>query len=433
MNWRKPLVYLSLYATGSKIPANLREIRRVSALSIDDQKKYREDKLAKLLLHASENVPYYTRILKETGAVVDGKVFLENFSRVPILTKSVIRKEGENMFSVDRHLRKPYENTSGGSTGEPVRFLHDKNYHEWNVANKIFYKTFAGQDIGDRELRLWGSERDILLGKESLLIRLRNFLYGRVDLNSFRMSQEGMQNFVTIWNKFHPKWVEAYVQSIYEFALFIEKNNYDVSSPSSGILTSAGTLYPEMAKKIKSVFKCNVFNRYGSREVGDIACSDLSEEGLRISFWNNYVEIVNNKIYVTNLNNFSMPMIRYDIGDMGISSSSWNYIKSVEGRGMSVIKTREGKIIPGEFFIHFIGVVHNKGHISKFQVIQKDFKTIEIKVVIENHQGFEDEKRNIEMSIAQAIGGDCEIKWSLVEDIPSLENGKYMYVLSEMQ
>ena len=37
------------------------------------------------------------------------------------------------------------------------------------------------------------------------------------------------------------------------------------------VMTSAGTLYPFMRQKIDA-FGCRVFNRYGSREAGDIAC-----------------------------------------------------------------------------------------------------------------------------------------------------------------
>ena len=38
---------------------------------------------------------------------------------------------------------------------------------------------------------------------------------------------------------------------------------------------------------------------------------------------------------------------------------------------MEMFKTKKGKLIPAEFFIHFIGVVYNDGGIKKFQVIQK--------------------------------------------------------------
>lgn len=214
------------------------------------RKSINKKKLEKILLHAHNNVPYYHKILKKSGVISGEKVNLKNFNKIPLLTKEIIRKEGKNLYSKDYQQRKYYENSSGGSTGEPVKFIQDKEYDDWNIATKIFYKKLGKQDIGERELRLWGSERDILEGKEKLSIRIRNWLYNRKELNAFRMSTKKMEEFVEIWNKFKPQWVEAYVQSIYEFAKFIEEKKLDIYSPK-GVLVSAGTLYEPARKKLK--------------------------------------------------------------------------------------------------------------------------------------------------------------------------------------
>ena len=51
-------------------------------------------------------------------------------------------------------------------------------------------------------------------------------------------------------------------------------------------------------------------------------------------------------------------------------------IEKVIGRHMEVFKTKDGTIVPAEFFIHFVGVVYNKGYIDKFQLIQEDYDRI---------------------------------------------------------
>jgi len=451
MNWRKPLIFGLLHVTGSKIPQYLKEIEELQYKPQDEIRGYQEEKLEKLLLHAYTNVPYYHRILPEVEVIKNGEVDLENFDKIPILTKEIIRKEGETLYSKDYKSRKSYENTSGGSTGEPVKFIQNKEYDEWNIATKIYFKTFANQEVGDKELRLWGSERDILEGKEKLSIRLRNWLYNRKELNSFRMSEKDMFEFVKKWNKFKPRWIEAYVQSVYEFGKFIKENNLNIHSPK-GVLTSAGTLYPEMKDLIEEVFKCEVFNRYGSREVGGIACNCGKYEELHVAIWHGYIEILDTnrnliqsgeigKIYVTTLNNFSMPLIRYDIGDIGVRSEKEQcscgrgmpLIKKVEGREISVFKTKEGKIVPGEFFIHFIGVVFNKGFISKFQVIQEDYDLIKIKVVIRDKIGFDNGKNEIINSIKKVMGQDCKVEFEFVDEIEPTKSGKYLYIICEVE
>ncbi len=331
-SWRKLVIYTLFNLTGNKIPVYLKMIKKYDKLSIEEINKIQKDKLKKILLHAYINIPYYYKVLKESNVITGRQVRLENFSNLPILTKEIIRDEDSNLYSKDFKDRKFYKNSSGGSTGEPVRFIQDKEYNEWNIATKIYYKIYGNQKIGERELRLWGSERDTLEGKEKFSIKLKNWLYNRKEFNSFRMTENEMFEFVKGWNKFKPTWIEAYVQSIYEFGKFIKENNLEIHSPK-GILVSAGTLYPEMQKLIEQVFSCQTFNRYGTREVGAIACSCKENKGLHLSLFNNYIEILDNqlkpcssgeigKVYVTTLNNYSMPLIRYDIGDMAIPTKN---------------------------------------------------------------------------------------------------------------
>lgn len=450
MNWRKPLIYFLLYTAGSKIPEYLRQIKQYEYMSKEDIKKLTNRKLKKLLLHAYSNVPYYREILDQAGLIDKGEVRLENFSRIPFLTREIIRKEQKNLYSKDYKTRKPYGNTSGGSTGEPVRFIQDKEYDEWNIANKIYYKMFGGQGVGDKEFRLWGSERDLLKGKEKFPIKLKNWLYNRTELNAFKMTEESMAVFVNKINRTKPTWIEAYVQPMYEFAKFIKNNNLKIYSPK-GVLTSAGTLFPEIKDLIEEVFACKTFNRYGTREVGDVACNCKKQEGLHLSTWNSYIEILNDKmtptepgkigkVYVTTLNNYSMPLIRYNIGDMAITGRNQKcscgrgtpIIEKVVGRHMEVFKTKRGKIVPAEFFIHFIGVVYNKDYIKRFQVIQEDYDHIVIKLVVMDDRKFNEYKSAIINSIKKVMGKDCKIDFEFVDEIPATTSGKYLYTISKI-
>ncbi|MGA2323253.1 MAG: phenylacetate--CoA ligase family protein [Sedimentisphaerales bacterium] len=450
MNWRKPIVYCLLYASGSKIPQHLRSYKKYEHLGRGELKQLIDNKLRDLLVYAYHNVPYYNEILKQAGVVDNESIRLEGFTDIPVLTKLIIRQQGENLYSKEHKKRRSYKNTSGGSTGEPVTIIQDKNYSDRNIANTIYFKSFGGQDIGEKELRLWGSERD-LMDKEKLSVRLKNWLFNRTELNAFKMSKEDMAQFVNKVNRVRPKWIESYVQAAAEFSRFIKENNLSIISPR-GVLTSAGTLYPQMQQMIEDVFKCRVFNRYGSREVGSIACSCEKNEGLHVSVWNNYLEILDDnlrpvkpggvgRIYVTNLNNYSMPLIRYQIGDIGVTAENPEcscgrktpLIKGVMGRHMEVFRTKDGKIIPAEFFIHFIGVVYNEGYIRKFQVIQKDYDRIVIKAVVGDLQKFNEAKEKLVNSIRMVMGRDCVVEFELVDEIPFSASGKYLYTVSELK
>lgn len=448
---KQKVLFSGLKLCGSGIPQKFEEIVALSKKSGEELKLYQKNKLESLLLYAYKNVLYYHDIFKQVGAVNEQGVNWDRFNRIPKLTKAIIKDRFEELQSKDKGIRGVYTNHSGGSSGVPIEFLQDKEYKEWNIANTLFVKTYGGYLLGDRELRLWGSERDFLEGKEKTLIRIRNKLYGRKEFNSFKMSLDNMLNYVEEWNRYKPQWVEAYTQAIYEFAVFIKNNGLSVYTPK-GIVTSAGTLYPSMRKEIEEVFECNVFNRYGSREVGSVACNCVNETDLHLSVWNQYVEILDDnmhsvqpgeigKVYVTTLNNKVMPLIRYEIGDIA-EGLSWEHecpsytmplLKNMEGREMSVVYTRDGKVVPGEFFIHFIGVVYNTGFIDKFQIIQRDYERIEIKVHIINEEEFRKGREKIENAIKLEMSEDVEVIWIRVNDIPNMKSGKYQYVYSEVK
>jgi phenylacetate-CoA ligase len=440
-NWRKPVIYSLLYLSGSKTPYYLKEIKYLNNLSIKEIKKYQEQKLRKLLMHSYKYVHYYNEVLLETEVVYDNKLNMNNWSKIPILTKDIIRSRSNDLTSNGKNQRKPYCNSSGGSTGEPVSFWQDKIYNDWNIANKIFYKLSGRQDIGEKELRIWGSERDLLIGEEKFSVRLRNWLYNRKEVNSFKMSHSDMKKYLEIWKNFQPTWIEAYIQSIYELAKFSLENDYKLPSPK-GILVTAGCLHKKQYDLILEAFKTPIYNRYGSREVGDMACgliSDMSEQNLNLSPWNHYIEIVddngfpvsNNKeghVIVTTLNNKTMPLIRYKIGDIARYSKQENkyQFSKVIGRDVNIFKTKTGDLIDGEFFTHEF---YLKNWVKKFQVVQKNYELIHINIVGEKNKKDMD---LIEIDIKKVMGNDCIIKWNFVTKIETLKNGKFLYTISEV-
>ena len=448
---RNKIIRMILKLQGRELFKYFDEYYAKQYLPMDKLKEMQTERLKEMLLYSYNNVPYYTLVFRRAEVVDDGKVNMDNFSKIPILTKDILRNHFDDLKCRDLDKREWHLNTSGGSTGEPVKMIQNRVTWDTGMARKWFFSTFAGKFPGDREIKLWGSERDILKGSIGLKAKLKNLAFNRLLLNSFKMSEKDMRQYVEIINKNKPTLIEAYVQSVYELAKFIKNNKLSVYSPKS-ILTSAGTLYPEQQKLIEEVFKTKVYNRYGSREIGDMACSCEKDEGLHLDIFISYLEILNEKlepckpgeigkVYVTTLNNYSMPLIRYDIGDMAVPAKNEQcscgrglpLIEKVVGRQMDVFRTKDGKIIPAEFFIHFIGVVYNKGFISKFQVVQKDYDLIIIKLVLKDEMKFNLYKKRIIDSIKDVMGQNCNVEFEFVNDIESTKSGKYLYTVSEVK
>jgi phenylacetate-CoA ligase len=307
---------------------------------------------------------------------------------------------------------------------------------------------FSGYQFGDRMVQLWGSERDVLQSGIGIQNKVLNtFLYRKRLLNTFRMNDTDMLHFVNLINSYKPTMMLAYVQSAYELACFVERNKLSISK-MKGIITSAGTLYDDFRNKIESVFHCPVFNFYGSRETGAMAMECSKHEGLHLNLFGQYMEILNNsdqpvlpdemgRIITTSLTSYTMPLIRFDIGDLAIASShicscgmGLPLIKNVKGRTVNVFRTKGGTLIDGEYFTHLF---YSFDFIRQFQVVQVLYDKIVVKYVVAGAIGsevirnFETELRN---KIELVMGTDCQVAFESLEEIQPTDSGKFVYTIS---
>lgn len=416
----------------------------------EDQERISSDRTRQLLIrmldHCQRSVPYYAEIISRTGANYksDPETYLAHF---PILTKKIIRQNSSRLVSDDLSRRKWTYNSSGGSTGEPLRLIQDREFLDRQMAIQWLSFTWAGRRIGEPAYSLWGSERDILYGTIGLRKKILNKLTNDQWLNAFLMTPEKMREYIGLLNRFPPKLIIAYAQSIYELAQFAEREKIDVT-PQNAIMTSAGTLFPFMREKIEATFHCKVFNRYGSREVGDIACECEAHAGLHVFPWGNYIEIVDDQgrpvpngtegnILVTNLSNFAMPLVRYFIGDRGTLSQSdhcrcgrqGQILEKISGRNVDVFRKKDGTLVDGEYFTHLL---YYKDWVQKFQVIQKDYSHIVFRIKKTDVNYAPEELEEIKEKTRIVMGETCITSFEFIDDIPLSGSGKYRYTISEV-
>jgi len=440
INWRKIIIPLALNLNNSKVYKNYQEILLVSQMSHTKIMKYQQNRLKDLLLYSYKYVPYYNKILKKHKVVVNNNINLDKFKTLPILTKDIIKNNFNDLKSTIYESRKPYRNTSGGSTGEPVIFIQDKFYNDWNIANKIFYCGIYGKNIGEKEIKLWGSDKDILENTIGYKNKLKYWLYNRKFINTFNFTDREIKETINIINSFKPKLLWGYVNSLYALSNYIRKNSSNIYPPSI-IFSSAGNLYPNVKKAIQSAFPLSkIVNVYGSRDMGDMAISDIDGKGLITFDHTHFIETITykkgqyKKIIATSLTNLSMPMIRYDIGDLSSgfmqnfgSQYKYNKLLNIIGRETELIKKPGGGYIPPEFFIHMIGVYYNSGEIKQFQIIQRNIESLDINIVSDSLN-----KKTIHNinNIIYKVMGNIHIKYNRLKSIPNLPNGKYVYIKS---
>src|SRR5690606_27434814 len=139
---------------------------------------------------------------------------------VPLMTKEIIRTKGHDLINRNyKNVKGVIKNTSGGSTGEPVEFYRTKNQWAHGMANYYYALHLNNVNIYDKSRDLWGAERDMY--RSDTRFDLRSFVQNKVTLNTFLLSDDIIEGYIERLNAFKPKFIKAYVHSIYDISKYI--------------------------------------------------------------------------------------------------------------------------------------------------------------------------------------------------------------------
>src|SRR5436305_5028287 len=120
--------------------------------------------IQRLINAAVTGSSYYRASLKGNDPVAEMRS-LPDVQKLPFLTKDIIRSRATDLITVPEGERKnlvPF--STGGSTGEPIRFFVDRQRiaSEWAACWRA--RTWWGLDWGDPWVWLWGSPIELSTG-----------------------------------------------------------------------------------------------------------------------------------------------------------------------------------------------------------------------------------------------------------------------------
>lgn len=435
------------YTRLKEAPAHeiLRHLRASQFWPRERIREYQLEKLQKLIRHAYNRVPYWRRAFEAFGATPEDVRTFDDFRRLPILTKQLIRDNFDDLIARNLPEEDLLPNATGGSTGEPLRFYQDRQYHVWaDAARMRGWYDLANCRPGDRCAVLWGDVRDVKsdfpLGQ-----RLKEMcLYGTVTLNSFNLSEARIRCFLRWCWWFRPKLLRGYVTGIKELAQFLDKNGLRFPR-LKGVVLCAETVDAESQATIERVFRATSYNTYGGREVSLTAMECAAKNGLHEISENNYLEFEPielpgypgaGNLLVTNLNNYAMPFLRYRIGDIGVPSSLEScscgrglpLIAKVIGRTTEVFEFYDGTKIAGEMFIHLM----KEFPLREYQFVQvSDRRVILMMTDADAHEPAL--KERIRAAYRPHLPTGVAIDFEEVNHIERTATGKFRFVFREIR
>jgi phenylacetate-CoA ligase len=188
-------------------------------------------------------------------------------------------------------------------------------------------------------------------------------------------------------------------------------------------------------------------DEYGAAETGVIAF-ECPQGGLHIMADCVYVEFLDEfdqpaipgtrgRIVVTNLHNYSMPLLRYDIGDSGVASGSvcqcgrgLPLMESLKGRTVDELVTADGERIHPDFFYATMGhLTQERLAIRQYKIYQVAFDQLKIEIV-KGPDFSDDVLKYIDRTLRQFLGPEMNIRYEFVSAIPRERSGKLRYFVS---
>ena len=431
---------------GTSIIDKLELLKKSQYWDEDRIYEYQLEKLRGLVDYSKKNVPYYEDLFGKMKISKDDIKSLDDIVKIPILTKEIMRKNGSKLLSRNYKKYKVKKGKTGGTTGVPVIVYKDSANRSFTWASYYRWYEWMGIDYSDKILTFWGANTVLSESVISKLYsKLHHSLQNEIFLNSFKMNELDMELYSRIIFKNRPVCIKGYLSAIIKFAEFVDRKKY-VFPFIRAVSTTTETLLPHNRKYIETIFNAPVFDQYGCGEVSAIAYECAQHSGLHINQEHVICEVLDysdqlifnssGRVVATDLDNYVMPFIRFETGDMATLSKKkcpcgikHPLMKSIEGRSIDTIVLKDGNHVHGVFFtdiLYELGILSDQ--IRRFQIYQEISGSIEFR--IERVKGLEVSTLvKIESAFLNFLN---VVKIVVMDELPLSKSGKFSYIVNNM-
>lgn len=419
----------------------LREYEASQWRSVEQTELLQWQKVQFLVRHCWEQVPYYRERWALLGIRAPEDIASPaDYARLPVLNKPEIRANFDKFIALGYRNQLLFK-TTGGSTGEPLRFAYTRESYERRLSIMWRGYGWTGARLGQRTLYLWGTP----VGAQKRKDRLYHWAFNRHMLSAFEMTEARMAEYADTIERFRPETIVSYVAPIVKLAEWLIANGRRLHGPQR-ILGAAESLHESQRKIIEQAFGCPAYNTYGCREFMLIASECEHRAGLHINADHLKVELglgVQGEaadagprdVIVTDLHNYGMPLLRYANGDLATAGArecacgrGLPLLASVDGRKLDALRTPDGRFVPGEYIVY--AFLYATG-IRRYQVVQKQLDALQIRIV--RDQDFDPSTIElVRRELVKVLGNSVALDFEFVADIPLTQTGKQRVTISEL-
>ncbi len=409
-----------------------KELARLLECQWRDNTRHELSQVLGFAWYAHQHSPYY----RERGPA---PTTMEEFSKLPILTKDEIRAHGPAMFSDEFKPSELVQSKTGGSTGVALNVFCDRVCQQQRNAAALRGDLWSGWKLGETRGALWGNPPV----PSGLKARARAHLFDRlVFLDTIEMSAASMDRFIELLLARNVRTLYGHAHSLYVFANHVALRGGAGLAIRSIISTSMILLPPERAR-IEQVFGCRVTDRYGCEEASLIASECERHEGLHVNSDHVYLEVLRpdgtpaaageeGAVVVTEYINHGQPLLRYAVGDVTVRlgrdcgcGRRRPLLERVIGRTADFLVKKDGALVAGVSLVE--RTLTAIPGLAQMQIIQDNVGELVINIVADDK--FTDEtERRLTAEMERAFG-DVKVRINRGDKLQQEKNGKYRFAI----
>jgi phenylacetate-CoA ligase len=349
---------------------------------------WRNQHLQILLKTAYQEVPFYRSILDENRVKWEDIKSPAELQRIPVVTKDMLGPQYPDRTTRSTGL-KTYEVCSSGSTGKNFRVREDAETAGHYRASFLLALRWAGWQMGERHMQT-GMTLD-----RSWERRLKDSILRCDYVSAYALDDDHLDAALDVLDTKKIEHLWGYPGSLYFLAKRALQRGWN--RPLRSLVTWGDNLFKHYRNTIEHTFGTRVFDTYGCAEGFQIAAQCGADANYHLHSMDVIVEFLDNdgrpvaegelgNIVVTRLHPGPMPLIRYRVGDLGISGGhqpcacgrGFELLASVQGRDTDVVVTPAGNRLIVHFFT---GLLEGFQEIDCFQVLQEELGSMVIRVV----------------------------------------------------
>ena len=416
----------------------------------DELLQHQLRQLTLLVAHAWDTVPFQRARLEAAGLEPGRPVDLDAWRRLPPLSRREIQRAGEALWSTDVPAAhgKLLTTTTSGATGTPV-----------TVRGTVF-DAIIGKALTLRHY-LWHPYD--FSGRFASIRRIRGLAYEYPHGHRMpRWDDTATFPFITgpaatlsisasiaqqaDWlRRVNPDYLLTYPSNLRFLAAHCHAHG--ITLPRLEHVTSYGeVLSAEAREECRRAWNVPVIDVYSAQEVGPIALQCPVSEAYHVQSEAILVEVVNDegepcwpgetgRVLVTPLNNFAMPLLRYEIGDHAVVGGP-----CACGRGLAVLerilgRERNALLVAGRGERYWPAFGSRKlrqlAPIVQHQLVQKTVTRLEARFVTERPLT-PDEESDVRAHILASLPCRFELELAYYDEIPRNSSGKFENFVCEV-